>query len=274
MELKIKQSPDEFIKTIDFNYDEIKAEMADKVEMYKTIVYTDGQIKEAKADRAELNKMVKAMEDKRKEIKALCLAPYEKFEKQMKELVAVVNEPIAVIDEQIKAYEAQQKENKRAEIEAYYNTLDFKGIALEQVFDNKWLNVTASMASIKDTLDKRAAEIAVDMKMLSELPEYSFEAVDVYKRTVDIRQAMAEVNRLTDVAKRKAEAQKVEIVLPTLEVPKEDIPAQPQDNFIPDFDTITDNRATVIFKVKASPDDIEKVEQFLSINKISFERVG
>ena len=114
MELRIKQSPDDFIKTIDFNYDEIKAEMAEKVEMYKTIVYTDGQIKEAKADRAELNKMVKAMEDKRKEIKALCLAPYDKFEKQMKELVAVVNEPITVIDDQIKAYEAQQKENKRA----------------------------------------------------------------------------------------------------------------------------------------------------------------
>lgn len=273
MELKIKQNPEDFIKTIDFNHDEIKAEMMEKVAMYKAIVYTDDQIKDAKADRAELNKLVKTLEDKRKEIKALCLAPYDKFEKQMKELVAVVNEPIAVIDDQIKAYEAQQKENKRAEIAAYFETLDFNGIKLEQVFDNKWLNATTSMASIKDALDKKAQEIAVDMKTLADLPEYGFEALEMYKSTVDIRQALNEANRLAELAKKKAEA----TAPPVIEVPKpepvvEDI--TPQDNFIPDFDAVVDNRVTAIFKIKATPEDIDRVEQFLSINKIECERVG
>ena len=275
MELKITPSPDGFVKVIDFNHEEIKAEIAEKVAYYKTLVYTDDQIKDAKADRAELNKMVKSLEDKRKEIKALCLAPYDKFEKQMKDLVAVVNEPIAIIDEQIKAYEAEKKAQKSEQIRAYYDTLDFNGITLEQIFDPKWLNATTSMTSIEDTLNKKAQEIAVDMKTLADLPEYGFEALEMYKQTVDIRQALNEANRLSELAKKKAEATKVEIVEPQIEkAVAEEVAEEIADNFIPDFDTVTDNRVTAIFKIKATPEDIERVAQFLSINKIESERVG
>lgn len=273
MELKITPSPDGFVKTIEFNHDEIKAEIAEKVAYYKTLVYTDDQIKDAKADRAELNKLVKVLEDKRKEIKALCLAPYDSFERQMKELVAVVNEPIAIIDDQIKAYEAQKKDEKGKQIKAYYDTLDFHGVTLEQIFDAKWLNASVSMASIQDALNKRAQEIAVDMKTLADLPEYSFEALEMYKTTVDIRQALNEANRLAELAKKKAEA----IAPPEIEIPKAEpvvVDDAPQDNFIPDFDAVTDNRVTAIFKIKATPEDIDRVEQFLSINKIDCERVG
>lgn len=272
MELKVTPSPDGFVKTIEFNHDEIKAEIAEKVAYYKTLVYTDDQIKDAKADRAELNKMVKTLEDKRKEIKALCLAPYDKFERQMKELVAVVNEPIMLIDEQIKAYEAQKKDEKGAQIKAFFDTLDFNGITLEQIFDTKWLNATVSMSSIQGALTKRAQEIAVDMKTLADLPEYGFEALEMYKTTVDIRQALNEANRLSELAKKKAEA-----IAPVIDIPKPEpvvVDDAPQDNFIPDFDAVTDNRVTAIFKIKATPEDIDRVEQFLSINKIDCERVG
>ena len=136
MELKIL-SPTDFINVIEWNNEEIKAEMAAKVADYKAMVYGDDQIKDAKKDRAELNKLVKAMEDKRKEVKALCLAPYEKFEKQVKELVAIVNEPIEIIDSQVKAYEAQQKEKKRADIRAYYESKG-SSIELERIYYNKW----------------------------------------------------------------------------------------------------------------------------------------
>lgn len=272
MELKITPSPDGFVKTIDFNHEEIKAEIAEKVAYYKTLVYTDDQIKDAKEDRAELNKMVKSLEDKRKEIKALCLAPYNKFERQMKDLVAVVNEPITLIDKQIKEYEAQKKAEKEQAIRAYYGTLDFNGITFEQIFDAKWVNTTTSMTSIEDALSKKAQEIAVDMKTLADLPEYGFEALEMYKQTVDIRQALNEANRLSELAKKKAEA-----TAPVIEVPIPEpvvVDNTPQDNFIPDFDEITDNRVTAIFKIRATPEDIEKVAQFLSINKIESERVG
>ena len=106
MELKIYSPKDDNdLQAIEWNHEEIKAEVTQKVEMYKTLVYTDDQVTSAKADKAKLNKFVTALEDKRKEIKRKYLEPYETFEKQVKDIVAIVNEPIALIDSQIKAFD-------------------------------------------------------------------------------------------------------------------------------------------------------------------------
>ena len=63
MELKVNeyQLPEQIL----FNYEELKAELTEKVQHYETLVYTDDQIKEAKADRATLNKLKKALSDER-----------------------------------------------------------------------------------------------------------------------------------------------------------------------------------------------------------------
>ena len=65
MELKIyNPSEDGFIKAIEWNYDELKAELVKKLEYYKGLVYTEDQIKEAKADRAKLNALTTAIDEK------------------------------------------------------------------------------------------------------------------------------------------------------------------------------------------------------------------
>lgn len=118
MELKIySPTEDGFIKAIEWNNEEIKREVADRVAHYKGLVYTDAQIPEAKKDHANLRKFAEALETKRKEVKKQCLAPYELFEKQVKEIVAIVNEPIALIDTQIKEYEQMKKDEKLTKTE-------------------------------------------------------------------------------------------------------------------------------------------------------------
>ena len=116
MELKI-YSPQErdFVQVITWNNEEIKAEVAEKVQHYKSLVYTETEIKAAKADRATLNKFVTALENKRKEVKKQCMAPYEQFEAQIKEIIAIVNEHIQLIDTQIKDFEEKKKAEKLAE---------------------------------------------------------------------------------------------------------------------------------------------------------------
>ena len=42
-------------------------------------------------------------------IRDRCMKPYEEFEAKIKELSAIVNEPIALIDSQLKEYEMQKK---------------------------------------------------------------------------------------------------------------------------------------------------------------------
>lgn len=207
LELKIyNPTADGFIKAIDWNHEEIKKEVASKVSYYKNLVYTDDQIKDAKADRATLNKFVTVLETKRKEIKKQCLAPYEAFEKQMKEIVAIVQEPIAMIDGQVKEYEEKQKQDKLDEIKNFWNSCDVpEGLSFEKIYDYKWLNATASMKSICEAIDAAIEKFKQDIATLHNLPKFSFEAKEVYKSTLSLREALDEAHRLSEIEKKKAE---------------------------------------------------------------------
>lgn len=207
MELRVE--PVTFPEVIQFNYEELKAEITSKVEMYKNLVYTGSdQIKDAKADRAALNKLIKAMSDERIRIKKDCLKPYEAFERKIKELTDIVNEPVQLIDKQIKEYEQTLKEEKRKDIEALFETIGFQSfVQLPMIWDEKWLNASVSMKSIEDKMRDRMYQISTDMLTLNRLSEYAFEAVAVYKETLDMNRSIAEAQRMSDIAKQKAEVE-------------------------------------------------------------------
>ena len=207
MELRVE--PVTFPEAIQFNYEELKAEITSKVEMYKNLVYTGSdQIKDAKADRAALNKLIKAMSDERIRIKKDCLKPYDEFERKIRELTDIVNEPVQLIDKQIKEYEQTLKEEKRKDIEALFETIGFQAfVKLEMIWDEKWLNASVSMKSIEEKMRDRMYQISTDMLTLNRLSEYAFEAVAVYKETLDMNRSIAEAQRMSEIAKQKAEAE-------------------------------------------------------------------
>ena len=69
MDFLVKTDLGAFPQSIDFNFEEIKSELEEKLIKYKNLVVTEDGIKAAKADKAKLNKLAAAIEDKRKEIK-------------------------------------------------------------------------------------------------------------------------------------------------------------------------------------------------------------
>lgn len=282
MELKIiSPGAEGFVKAIEWNHEEIKAEMAAKVADYKMMVYSDDQITEAKKDRAELNKMVTALEDKRKEIKALCLDPYNKFEKQMKELVEIVKEPIGIIDKQVKEYEEEQRAKKVEEIKAYYATKECD-IDLDKFYDKKWENTTVKIKAIKEQIDAKVEEINADLKILADEPDYQYEALEAYKNTLDIRYALGEIKRLKELAEKKAqfeaqkraEAEKQPIVedTPTQETKEETSTGttEPQDNFIPNFGEIGDNRHWLTIKIHLDTAEHAELLAYLDEKRIDY----
>lgn len=208
MELKITAY--EMPKAIDFNFEELKAEIKEKADLYKNMVYTDETIKEAKTDKAKLNKFITALEDKRKEVKKQCLQPYEEFEKQVKELVAIVNEPVKLIDAQVKDFEDRQKAEKEVKIQAIWEKEVQEAnaeISLDKIFNDRWLNVTFTLKKVQEEIKARIEQFNADLASLDKLPEFSFEAVEVYKQTLDMNRAIAEGQRLADIQKRKQEAE-------------------------------------------------------------------
>lgn len=202
MELRINDY--QVTPEITFNFDEIKAEISDRVSFYKDLVYTDDEIKQAKADRARLRKLIDAIDSQRKQVKADILAPYDELEKKLNEIKALIQEPINMIDNQVKAYEELQKQTKTDSIhQGWIN----KGgpVDISLIWNPKWLNSTYSMKKISEEMDAAIEKFENGMVTLEQLTEYQFEAIEVFKATLDLGAAMVRANELKEQAKRKAE---------------------------------------------------------------------
>ena len=164
-----------------------------------------------KADRADLNKLKKAFEDERKRVKKICMEPYTKFEQQVKEITALIDEPIELIDSQIKELDERRKAAKREEIEELFASIGFQSfVKLDMIWDEKWLNATVTLPKIEEQMKSRMYQIGTDVVTISKLPEFKFEAMEVYRKTLDMNQAIQEGQRLADIQKRKLEAERME----------------------------------------------------------------
>ena len=271
MELKVKEL--DFPKLIEFNFEELKAEISSKAALYKNMVYTDDSIKQAKADKAALNKFITALEDKRREVKKQCLQPYEAFEKQMKELVAIVNEPVQLIDSQVKAYEDKQKAEKLEQIKEYWEGTEHpEWLQCKAIFDQRWLNVTFSMKKVQETIDERLAQIKADLATLEALPEFSFEAVEVYKQTLDINKSIAEGQRLADIQKRKAEAEAAR----QAEEEKKAAAAEVVQAVTPPIEEMTEAEPAkqwIGFEALLSVEDAKELRAFFNKKEIDFRMI-
>lgn len=205
MELKII-SPGEngFLKEIQWNQEEVKAWVAARAQDYKNIAYTEDQVKDMKKDRADLNKLRTAFESERKRLKKVCMEPYNLFEQQVKEVVALIDEPIQLIDSQLYELEERRKQQKKKDIEALFYTIGFQTfVTLDNIFDQKWLNASVSLGKIEEQMKSIMYKIGTDVATIGNLPEFSFEAMEVYKKTLDLNKAILEGQRLAEIQKRK-----------------------------------------------------------------------
>lgn len=195
MELRVNEVA--IPEKISFNYEELKAELTEKVAFYETLVYTDDQVKDAKADRATLNKLKKTLNDERIRREKEYMQPFNEFKAQVNEIIGIIDKPIAVIDKQVKEFEDQKKAKKQKDIEELFAGMGFQSfVTLEKIWDPKWLNASTSMKSIEEQMRSRMYEIGDDVLTLHNLPEFGFEATEVYKQTLDINKAIKEAQRM------------------------------------------------------------------------------
>lgn len=280
MELRIE--PITFPEVIEFNFDELKQEITDKVTIYNNLVYTEEQVKEAKTDRASLNKFVKALSDERIKIKKQCLQPYEEFEKRINELSAIVNEPISLIDKQVKEFEEKKKQEKLDEITVFFNSTEHpEWLHLSQIMDEKWMNASVSMKSVKDSMNERLDQIEIDLTTLHDLPEFGFEATEIYKTTLDMNKALNEGHRLSEIAKKKAEREEAMKRIAEEQNEKEIVKMPDGGVYIQDDDKqgftyhepVHQDKMWVSFKALLTTDDALALKQFFKDRNIEFKAV-
>lgn len=243
-------------QSIEWNFDDLKAQIAPKLDYYNNLVVTEDSIKAAKADKAKLNQLVKAIEDKRKEIKRTCLAPYEKFEVQCKELVGMVQAPIAAIDMQIKAFDDARKEDKyhqlRQTFEDYVTDQELRAfIRFDDILNPKWSNVSQRTEALKLEITDQVDRIKADLDALRTQYEdkpYLSAIVSEYQKQYNLTRTMqyAETLRQREAAENKRKAQ-LESAQRIQNVPAPAPEPNPELNPEPEPDAMTAAREAVTF---------------------------
>lgn len=207
----INPTEDGFLRVIKWNKEELETAVRQKIASYENVVYTEDNMKQAKADRAELNNLVKAIEERRKKVKKIINEPYDVFEAELKEVLALIQEPVSIIDKQVKAFEDQQKEEKKAKIrEAYDEVIGdlAQVLPFEKVFDGRYLNQTYKLITAQTNIKAKVERVRTDLETIDSLDsKYKLNAKDVYIKTFDLSKALAENKRLSDL-EAKLEAEK------------------------------------------------------------------
>jgi hypothetical protein len=271
MELKIIQQ--EALKPIEFNFEELKQQLTERLKFYNSLTYGEDEIRTAKTDRATLNKFKEAIENRRKEIKKIHMKPYEDFEKKIKEIVAMIDQPILAIDGQVKAFEDKVKAEKKAEIETLYNQSigDLKDLLpLDKLWNTKWLNSTFSMKAVEEEITGIIAKVKNDLEVISGLKsEFELQIKDVYLRTLNLSAALQEKTRLEDQkakqeAYNKAQLEKIEATKENTPEPIISQPEPKQEQEIIQMD----------FRVWVTMEQLQELKLFLHERKIKYGRVN
>jgi hypothetical protein len=289
MDLKIEeyQLPAE----IQFNFEEIKLEISEKLKKFENLVYTDDQVKDAKADRASLNKLKKALQDEKVRRKKEYLKPFEDFENKINEIIKLIDAPVGLIDKQVKDFEEKKKADKRIEIGSFWESTEHPDwLTLARIFDERWLNASYSMRQIKDDINGWINRINSEIETLQQLEDFSFEAIETYKRSLDINQAIAEGKRLADIQKRKEEEtrrkaelleaqkkleeetrweemQKARSEAPKQEVEEIDTEAEKAE------ETAQNEAQWISFSALLNVENARKLKAFFEMNEIQFKKI-
>lgn len=212
LQVIVTQKPAE----ISFNFDEIKQNLSEQMEIYKSMEVTEEVLAERKKDIATLRKIAKAIDDKRKEVKSGYMIPYDEFEKKAKELIEIVNEPIELINKQVKEFDEKQKAEKKMKALAYFQEkVGEVEITFEEIFSQSWLLTATSFKSIKADIDAAISNRQADIESIKAMhSEVEDKALATYKATKRLADAIKVINdydrQKAEILRREEERRKAE----------------------------------------------------------------
>ena len=143
----------------------------------------------------------------------------------------------------------------------------------EQIFNEKWLNASVNIKTVCAEIDARIEQIAKDLETLSKLPEFSFEAIEEYKHSLDLNKAIQEGQRLAEIQKRKAEEQqKMNDALEKMKSAAKNA----AEGITKTVEAMTDAQSKkewISFKAHLSTEDALALKEFFNSRQIEFEAI-
>lgn len=204
--------------TVSCNFEEVKGYIRERLKEYDGAVFTEESKGYAKKELAKLRAEKKELNDNLREAKKKYMAPWDAFEPKVKELINLFDEPITLIDGQVKAFEEDRVVQKKALIEAIYTELvgDLSDIIpLERIYNPKWENATTKEKAIREEVlaQATAARIALDT-IRGMRSDAESKALDVYKQTLSLSIAISCINayegQKAEILRKEQERQREE----------------------------------------------------------------
>lgn len=252
---------------ISWNYDELKAELTSSLTEYESKVYTEDSITIAKADAANLRKLKKALNDERIRREKAYMEPFNDFKAQVKEICQMIDSTTEKIDNQLSEFEKARIEKKKAEIESIFVRLDFPNfVTLDKIARPEWINKSVTAKKITAELEEILISIKMDITTIESLTDYSFEAMEYYKRTLRLQEAIAEGQRLEKLKAEKEAFEKVQAE--KVEAPVEDLPIE-----ITDEEPITEPTYNFKFSVVVTKKQAWELHDFCKKSGIKLTQI-
>lgn len=284
MELQIySPTEDQFVKAIEWNYEELKTQIKNELAKYSQLVYTEDSVKNAKETVATLRRFKTAIEDKRKSIKAKCLEPYVEFESKVKEITKLVDQPIEAIAGQIDIFEAKRKAEKIDGLREYFDTqvsdLEASGfVTFEQIENPRWVNVSYAEKTAREEIDAAITQVIKDIGVIESMSsDYIFEMKETYKNTLSLESALAKEAELRQQAERKAayeKAKQVEVELINQEAPTPEAPTPPERSQQKNTAVKATCRVfSLSFKVTGLETDLMALSDYLKSSNLTVEKI-
>ena len=282
---------------IGFNFEEIKEVLKNGLEEYKNMEFTEDSKKEAKATVASLRKLKKSVNDKRLEVKKSFMIPYNTFESQVKELDALIDEPINLINNQIEEFERKRIAEKKAMINEVYASImeehpDISELLpIARIYDSRWENATTTKKSIADAITRHLERVEKDLATIRSMQsEFEDKGIEKYRTTLELSDAIATMNQYQKQKEEILKRQEEEKLREEEERRKveeanasQNMFSEPIKETVPQHDAALEsnkenpdpsiNNDTIMYEIVADPFQIAQLESSMREYGIKYRRV-
>ena len=269
---------------IETNFEAVDAYLTEAMEPYTQMVVTEDSILEAKKTLAQLRKLRDGINSQKIAVKKEWMKPYTEYEDKAKTLMSRVEKGIANLDGQLKDYDARRKEEKMAELKAWYDQ-EAARYRVEEYLDwnavmnPKWANAGFSIEDAENAISERIINAAKDVDYITGMESPFVAAMLIeYLRSRDLREALAVETRLRAVqeAEERRKAQEVAETFEAEEVLVDEtaIPEQPQ--FIRPIEAEEPPKPKLYdlaFRVKVTMQQAHALKAFFAEQGIKYEKI-
>ncbi len=181
------------------NFKQVEEAISETLSEYKGAVFTEDSKTYAKKHVASLRKQKKAFQDNLRDEKEKYMEPWNEFEAQAKELIAMYDEPINLINGQVQAFEEDRIAKKKELISKIYGEMVPAELAeyipLSRNYNKKWENATTKEKDIRKEIHQLIEKTRQDISMICGMDSDAEKtALGMYKANPDITAAISYIN--------------------------------------------------------------------------------